>query len=157
MFFINFNFDKHKFRLLFYKKKLFKIADLVTKKLNLSTKMFFECSIVDLETIHKINKKYRKIDSPTDVISFAFLDFKKLCLNKIQNKNVINSIGEIYICYDKIIEQSKKYQHSFNRELCFLFTHGLLHLLGYDHIKKHDENKMFSLQNEILNELGIIR
>ncbi|MBR2652281.1 rRNA maturation RNase YbeY [bacterium] len=161
MFFINFNFDKHKLRLFFYKKKLFQIANLVAKKIHINRKIFFECSVINIELISKINKEYRKIDQPTDVISFALLDAKKLDLsangNQQLNQDIIDSIGEIYICYDKIIEQAKKYQHSFKRELCFLFVHGLLHLLGYDHIKKQDEVKMFSLQEEILNELRILR
>lgn len=68
-----------------------------------------------------------------------------------------NLLGEIYICYEKIVEQKKLYRHSFKRELCFLFLHGLLHLLGYDHVNKKDEEVMFGLQDEILDSLGIRR
>lgn len=147
MFIVNFNFDVHKCKLFFYKKQFLMIADLVYKKLNLTGEIDFDCSFVDKKTIQSINKIYRHKDAVTDVISFALWDqgYKS------------NLLGEIYICYDQIICQSKQYCHSFKREACFLFLHGLLHLLGYDHVKKADEKIMFSLQDEILNELGILR
>ena len=88
------------------------------------------------------------MDKPTDVISFAFLDN-----NEIKNE----LIGEIFISYDKIHEQAKEYNHSIKREYLFLFLHGLLHLLGYDHISKEDEKIMFDIQDSILNELKITK
>ena len=119
------------------------------KTLNkLSIKDNIVCSVtfVDIETIHKINKEYRNIDNPTDVISFAFLDDK--------NEQIIGDvpldIGEMYICYDVADENRKKYDNTIEREICFLFVHGLLHLLGYDHMTKEDEEVMFKLQDEIL-------
>lgn len=147
MFIINFNFDVHKIKLFFYKKKFLQLANLVYKKLKLTRDISLDCSFVNKQTIQTINKNYRHKDSVTDVISFALWDqgYKS------------DLLGEIYICYDKIIEQKKLYHHSFKREACFLFLHGLLHLLGYDHIKKTDEVVMFKLQDEILNELGIMR
>lgn len=147
MFIINFNFDVKKINLLIYRNLLIKVANATYKKLNLQNEIIFDCSFVDSNTIQKINKKHRNINKPTDVISFALWDkgYKS------------NLLGEIYICYNKIIEQKKAYYHSFKRELCFLFLHGLLHLLGYDHINKNDEVIMFNLQNEILNSLGIKR
>lgn len=105
--------------------------------------------IVDNETIHKINKEYRNIDRPTDVISFALED----------NKDFIDIgyriLGDIYISIEKVREQSINYNHSFLRELSFLSIHGLLHLLGYDHMNEEDEKEMFELQELILNEFGI--
>lgn len=83
------------------------------------------------EHIHEINKIYRGIDRPTDVISFAFLDEET-------NPNNITDLGEIYISLEKAHTQAVEYNHSFKRELCFLLTHGLLHLLGYDHMTKED-------------------
>ena len=109
----------------------------------------FNIIIVDNEAIHKINKEYRNIDRPTDVISFALED----------NKDFIDIgyriLGDIYISLDKVKEQSINYNHSFLRELSFLSVHGLLHLLGYDHMNKEDEDEMFKLQELILNEFGI--
>lgn len=148
MFKINFNFDVGKIILLKYKKQLIQIANLVYTKLNLKNEILFDCTFVNKKTIQSINKSYRNKDYVTDVISFALWDQKKF---------KTNLLGELYICFEKIKEQKKEYDHSFKREVCFLFLHGLLHLLGYDHIKKNDEKIMFKLQNDILNELGIIR
>lgn len=111
----------------------------------------FNIIIVDNEKIHSINKEYRGIDRETDVISFALEDDKSMILvgNRV--------LGDIYISIDKAKEQAKLYNHSLKRELCFLSIHGLLHLLGYDHMTKEDEEKMFSLQKEILDKYGITR
>lgn len=147
MFKINFNFDVKKLVLIRYKKQLIKIANLVYKKLNLKDEILFDCTFVNKKTIQEINKSYRNKDYATDVISFALWD----------QEVKTNLLGELYICFEKIKEQKQEYGHSFKREICFLFLHGLLHLLGYDHIKKSDEKIMFKLQNDILNELGIIR
>lgn len=116
----------------------------------------FEVSvtIVDLDTIHNINKEYRNIDRPTDVISFAFLDNEDLPIIK----GVPTLLGDIYICKEKAIQQAEEYNHSLRRELAFLYTHGLLHLFGYDHVNsKEEEEVMFSLQDRILNEVNIKR
>ena len=106
--------------------------------------------IVDNEKIHEINKEYRGIDRPTDVISFA--------LEEGENYEVKERmLGDIYISIDKVYEQAKEYGHSVKRELFFLATHGFLHLLGYDHMKKEDEDIMFPLQEKILEEYGVKR
>ena len=70
-------------------------------------------------------------------------------------KEGIVPLGDIYISVEKAEEQAKEYGHSIKRELCFLFVHGLLHLLGYDHMNEEDEKVMFSLQDQILSEKGI--
>ena len=108
-------------------------------------------TIIDNERIHEINRDHRGIDRPTDVISFAFMD------ENTNPENGLTNLGEIYISIEKAHEQAKEYGHSFERELCFLLVHGLLHLLGYDHMEKEDEIEMFSLQDEILESLGITR
>lgn len=107
--------------------------------------------LVDNEYIHKINKEYRNVDRETDVISFAFMD------DDTNPESGVTDLGEIYISLEKAHSQSKEYGHSFKRELCFLLTHGLLHLLGYDHMTEEDEKEMFGLQEEVLNSLGIGR
>ena len=111
----------------------------------------FSIIFVDEEKIHELNKNYRGIDRVTDVISFAFEDTKDLLYN---NTRVL---GDIYICIPRMIEQAEEYGHSIKRELSFLTVHGLLHLLGYDHMEKEDEVEMFALQEVILNEEGITR
>ena len=108
--------------------------------------IYFNVILVDNPTIHDLNKKYRNIDRETDVISFALLDEKEE--ESYSTKTVL---GDIYISVDKAIEQSKDYGHTLIRELCFLSIHGLLHLLGYDHIEKEEEKIMFEKQELILN------
>lgn len=131
-----------------YNKDIKRLIKEVSKTLSIKDKLFFEISVVNDEKIKEINKLYRNKNSTTDVISFSFND------NKDFKSNLI---GEIYICYEKIIEQSIAYNHSIKREYLFLITHGLLHLLGYDHMEKKEEEKMFNLQEKILNKLNIKR
>ena len=111
----------------------------------------FSIIFVDEETIHEINKDYRGIDRVTDVISFAFEDTGKMVYNNVR------LLGEIYICIPRMQEQAKEYGHSEKRELSFLAVHGLLHLLGYDHMTKEDEEVMFGLQELILDGENIKR
>ena len=106
--------------------------------------------IVDNEKIHEINREYRNIDRETDVISFALEEGETI-------DEPYKTLGDIYISIDKVHEQAKEYGHSIKRELFFLVTHGFLHLLGYDHMNKEDEEKMFSLQEEILDKYGVKR
>lgn len=105
---------------------------------------------VDEETIQNINKEYRGLDRITDVISFALEDNKDIDMG-------VRMLGDIYICIKRMQEQALMYEHSEKRELSFLCCHGLLHLLGYDHQTKEDEEKMFKLQREILESLNIIK
>ncbi len=118
------------------------------KSLNLKNVMF-NVIIVDNNTIHKINKEYRNIDKETDVITFALEDDKQI---DVPNLRVL---GDVYISYDKAVSQAKEYGHSIKREICFLGVHGLLHLLGYDHMNKQEEDEMFNLQKELLEKYGI--
>ena len=91
----------------------------------------FNVIIINNEEIHKINKEYRGIDRPTDVISFALEDYKD-----IKYENDYRVLGDIYISIDKVKEQAKEYGHSEKRELAFLAVHGLLHLLGFEYGQK---------------------
>ena len=112
---------------------------------------YFSIIFVDLKEIQRINKEYRGIDSVTDVISFALEDTS-------DNMQIdMRILGDIYVCIPKMIEQANTYGHSIKRELSFLVVHGLLHLLGYDHMNELDEEIMFGLQELILNEAGITR
>ena len=134
-------------------KEEFKILKSVLKKglkkLNID-KCEFNIIVVNNDYIHELNKNYRSIDRETDVITFALEDDKTF--------NPIDRVlGDIYISIDKAHSQAIEYGHSFIREFCFLGVHGMLHLLGYDHMTKNDEKIMFSLQEEILGEAGIVR
>ena len=127
-----------------------KFVEFATTYLKLEN-VTFNIIIINNEEIHKINKEYRGIDRPTDVISFALEDDDTF----IEMDQRI--LGDIYISIDKAIEQANEYGHSLLRELCFLSIHGLLHLLGYDHMKEEDEKVMFELQERILDGYGIKR
>lgn len=131
-------------------KKLNNFVDFSLKYLKLNN-VIFNIIIVDKEKIQEINKTYRNIDRVTDVISFALEDDDSFV------KTDFRVLGDIYICLDKAIEQAKEYGHSLKREISFLTIHGLLHLLGYDHMTEKDEKEMFGLQEMILNEYGLKR
>lgn len=126
------------------------VIELVSKHENVSNALT-EISLVGEEDIQKINREYRGIDRVTDVISFAFED------NQDFEMGDFRFLGEIYICIPRMKKQALEYGHAEKRELAFLTVHGLLHLLGYDHQTKEDEEKMFAIQEEILNKAGITR
>ena len=126
------------------------LIDYAIKYENLGN-VIFNVILVDEEKIHELNKEYRGIDRPTDVITFALED----------NEDVVYEdfrlLGDIYICREKVYSQAEEYGYSVLRELSFLTIHGFLHLLGYDHMTKEDERVMFKRQEEILNGFGIKR
>ena len=126
------------------------VIECTAKKLKVK-KSLVEINLIDNKRIQEINRDYRKKDYSTDVISFAFQDTLDIKINGYTN------LGEIYISLEKAHSQSEEYGHSFNRELGFLTVHGLLHLLGYDHIEKEDEIIMIKIEEEILKELGLER
>ena len=138
-----------------YENRYRDIAEFVFNYLKLDDYFIFEVNLVDANTIQEINKTYRNIDRVTDVISFAFEDEDDFKL--LKGQNLPRDLGSISICVERAIEQAIEYMHSFEREMSFLFIHGLLHLLGYDHIEQDDEKIMFKLQDEILNALEIRR
>lgn len=124
------------------------IASSAEKRLQLPSDYEISVTFVRSRTIHKINLEYRGIDRPTDVISFAIRDDADV-LSLEEEKD----LGDLFINIDYAKRQAKEYGHSERRELGFLFTHGLLHCLGYDHMTKEDEKVMFSLQKEILDPI----
>lgn len=130
-----------------------RIASIANDYLKIEDNFTISVTIVDNNTIKEINKSYRMIDKETDVISFAFLDVE----DKIINSDNEVILGDIYIAYEVALRQAQEYQHSLKRELSFLFLHGLLHLLDYDHLTKEEEEEMFTLQEEILKKLEILR
>lgn len=122
------------------------------KHLGIEDDIEFSVTFCSNERIHEINREYRHIDRVTDVITFALEDVDSPFI-----EGMPRCLGDIFISYDKAVEQANDYQHSIKRELCFLFVHGLLHLLGYDHMNEEDEKEMFTLQDEILNLNAIHR
>lgn len=111
----------------------------------------FNIIIINDKKIRQINKEYRSIDRKTDVISFALEDNEKQLFDNYR------VLGDIYISLDRVYAQAKVYNHSNLRELAFLSTHGILHLLGYDHMVESDEKIMFKKQEKLLENYGIKR
>ncbi|MBQ1483299.1 MAG: rRNA maturation RNase YbeY [Erysipelotrichaceae bacterium] len=99
-------------------------------------------------TIRRINRDYRQKDAVTDVISFALLDDDDM----VEYEDRVE-LGDIFINRRRVLSQAEDYGHSIKREFVFLFVHGMLHLLGYDHMNKEDEEKMFALQRKIVGDL----
>lgn len=118
-------------------------------------------SLVDNQRIHELNKDFRNIDRPTDVLSFAMNDYveedMEIIYDEDDDPELTNALGDIIISLPKTKEQSEEYGHSFERELGFLAVHGFLHLLGYDHDNEQDEKLMFEKQDVILNNIKLLR
>lgn len=125
------------------------VISIALKEENVSHAVF-SIVFVSEKRIQEINREYRGINRVTDVISFAFEEADGVCPD-------YRFLGEIYICIPRMEEQAKEYGHSVKRELSFLTIHGLLHLLGYDHMTPEEEKVMFTRQEEILNAAGIQR
>lgn len=123
-------------------------------------------TLVDNEEIHTINREYRNIDRPTDVLSFPMLsyeaagDFSKLEDDYDDNFNPDTGeilLGDIVISVDKVAEQAESYGHSQKREYAFLIVHSMLHLFGYDHMTPEEAADMEAKQRQILDEMNITR
>lgn len=127
-----------------------KYVEYVTKKLDIE-KAIFNIIFVGEEEIHELNLEYRGVDRKTDVITFALEDN-----SKFKNPE-LRVLGDIYLCVPVAYEQASIYGHSRIREICFLATHGILHLLGYDHMEEEEEKIMFDLQEELLSGYEITR
>lgn len=133
-----------------------RLINFTAKKENIEDQTEVSVTFVSNERIHEINLEYREKDKPTDVISFAMEELGEGEVELVGGE-MPRVLGDIIISVPKAREQAEEYGHSFTRELGFLAIHGFLHLLGYDHMTKEDEKKMFTRQKEILNEYGITR
>lgn len=153
------------------------IQDIIAKaaeKLGLGDYIEVDVSIVSNEAIQQLNRDYRQIDKPTDVLSFALeevdsefdVDFEALTYDEDdaedeaaegEDLELARHLGDIIISYPRAQEQAEEYGHSFERELAFLAVHGFLHLNGYDHQTEEESKAMFALQEEVLNSYGLTR
>lgn len=113
-------------------------------------------TFVTNDAIQEINRTYRNKDVPTDVISFAMEEMGEGEI-EILDADIPTLLGDIIISVERTKEQAESYNHSFERELCFLAVHGFLHLLGFDHATKEEEQEMFGLQETILQAFGLKR
>ncbi|ETA73193.1 rRNA maturation RNase YbeY [Ligilactobacillus equi] len=144
--------------------KLDMVADLIEfagNFIKLPSETEMSVTLMDNEAIHQINKEYRGVDKPTDVISFAIEednpDEMEIIIPEDADFKMPKNIGDIMISMDKVKEQAEYLGHSEERELGFLVVHGFLHLNGYDHMRAADEKEMFGLQKEILDAYGLKR
>lgn len=135
-----------------YEQDFTAIIEQALKTLGIEDGVEVSCVLVDDERIHEINREYRHIDRSTDVISFAMEDNDQFYV-----EGMPRTLGDIFISVDHAKKQAEEYGHSLRREMCFLFTHGILHLLGYDHMTDEQEKEMFGLQDQILGALSIER
>lgn len=113
-------------------------------------------TFVTNDAIQEINRTYRDKDVPTDVISFAMEEMGEGEI-EIKNADIPTLLGDIIISVERANEQATSYGHTFERELCFLAVHGFLHILGYDHGTREEEQEMFGLQETILQAFGLKR
>ena len=128
---------------------LYEVLDYSLKFMHIDNAMF-SVTLTSDEVVHDLNKRFRGIDRTTDVLSFALEDNESV-------KTPVRELGDIIISIPKMCEQAREYGHSEKRELSFLVVHGFLHLLGYDHTRSEEEEKIqFGLQDEILGDLNII-
>ncbi|WP_239462127.1 rRNA maturation RNase YbeY [Fusobacterium mortiferum] len=103
------------------------------------------------DEIQVINREYRDKDQPTDVISFAYHETEDFDIGPY------DTLGDIVISLERVVEQAKEYNHSPKRELFYVLTHGVLHLLGYDHIEEEERKEMRAKEEEILGSFGYTR
>ncbi len=144
-----------------YKRKIKKLYETAEDVLNEDfSNINLSLNFVSAKEIKDLNKTYRNVDRVTDVLSFPNLEKmpeQKLGEFESEKLDGILFLGDIVINKKVAYNQAKEYGHSKKREVCFLALHGLLHLLGYDHIEKQDEEKMMQVANEILNKFGVNR
>ena len=113
-------------------------------------------TVTDDQRIHDLNRQYRGIDRPTDVLSFAFNESDEPEII-FDDEDHIDTLGDIIVSIDRARAQAVEYGHSFKREIIFLIVHGMLHLLGYDHIEESDRLEMEAEQKFVMAELNIPR
>ena len=110
-------------------------------------------TLTDNKGIHAINKQFRNIDAPTDVLSFPLVEYEETEEPPVDEENML---GDIIISLERAEEQANEFGHSFEREVSFLTVHSMLHLLGYDHVNSEEEDKeMRRRQSEIMKNLGL--
>lgn len=148
-------------KLFLYKKTIKKLFDKTAEILEEDfSNVCVSINFVDAEQIKSLNKEFRNIDKCTDVLSFPNLNkLPEQSIKDFESEKIDDQLflGDIVICKQVAKNQAKEYGHSKKREICFLALHGLLHLLGYDHIEKDDERLMNATANKILNAFGVSR
>lgn len=127
------------------------VIDVLNKEYENDKEVYVSILLTGNEEIQRVNRDFRGKDMPTDVISFAYHD------NEEADNGLYDSLGDIIISLERVEEQRKDYGHSFKREFYYVLTHGLLHLMGYDHIEEEDKKIMRAKEEEILEGYGYTR
>lgn len=130
--------------------KLYDVVKAVLDNEGLSMDYEVSITFVDKDEIHKLNREYRKVDRPTDVLSFPMNE-------EFLIEGVDSMLGDIVICMDIAKDQAKEYGHSLDREIMYLTCHSMLHLLGYDHIEEDDKKIMRGKEKEVMKNLGVFK
>lgn len=134
-----------------FRKELIKIILNLAKYFNIEKHINVDLTIVNNEEIQKLNKEYRGKDYATDILSFDFGN------DGLYDTLPFVHLGELVVSYEKVISQANEFNHSVKREFCYLFTHGLVHLMGYDHEEENERIEMNRIVDEIFNPLNITR
>ena len=122
------------------------------------TNLYISVILTNPENIKKINKEYRNIDKETDVLSFPMFEKEEIEEIKASKENIVEDVlGDIVISIEQVKKQAQEYGHSFEREFAYMLVHGFYHLMGYDHIKEEDKQKMRPKEEKILNDLDITK
>lgn len=121
------------------------------ERVDSSLPLYVSLLLTGNEQIQVINREFRGKDSPTDVISFAYHENEDFLVGPY------DTLGDIVISIERVGEQAKEYNHSFTREFYYVLTHGLLHILGYDHIEEEEKKEMREREEEILAHFGYTR
>lgn len=147
--------------------KLERVINFALKEEEVNVDCEISMLFVDNNEIKEINNDTRGIDRATDVLSFPMLDyedkkvFKEIYLNKEFDETFLDGeelvLGDIVLSLERALEQSEEYNHSFEREACYLVVHSVLHLLGYDHMEEDEKKIMRKREEEILGKLNISR
>jgi len=135
-----------------YEDIIYKVCAEVSKVYGLSDEEELSVLLCDNEYIHGLNKTYRGIDRPTDVLSFALNEGEEE-----DGEEESHLLGDLIISLERTAEQAKEYGHPFERELAYLTVHGCLHILGYDHMTDEDKKEMRQEEEFVLGNLGYVR
>lgn len=120
----------------------------------LDSKLYLSVILTDPAHIQEINKEYRNIDKPTDVLSFPMFEKNELENVSFENEEVL---GDVVVSIEKVKEQAIEYGHGFERELAYMIVHGFYHLMGYDHMIEEEKEIMRAKEENVLNKLEIVR
>ena len=114
-------------------------------------------TVVDADEIRNLDRDYRGNDSVTDVLSFPQYDDMEELAYDLGDEEVTALIGDVVICYDRVLSQAEEFGTGVTREFVYLFTHSILHLMGYDHTEEDEKREMRAREEEILGSIGVIR